>query len=209
MGCSREKTANYLFSFPLSYTFKSLRHCVSAGEPINPEVMEEWKTHTGLDIHEGYGQTETVCSALQMFKCMCPGFGQDRVNFHQNPGKGTAGWADPTPTWPNRAGYSIPCAVTLGSGAGGTHSRLGRAQQQFGPREWVCSAGCFVYSPFLYRCCSCSLCRSVKLPLSRPTGFCLFLSILLRTAAGGGAAAWRFCYWLQPKPEQYALQIQQ
>ena len=46
----------------------------------------------------------------------CPGFGQDRVNFHQNPGRGTAGRADPT--WPNRAGYSIPCAIMLGSGWG-------------------------------------------------------------------------------------------
>ncbi|XP_009681712.1 acyl-coenzyme A synthetase ACSM3, mitochondrial isoform X2 [Struthio camelus] len=43
-----------------SYKFRSLRHCVSAGEPINPEVMGEWKEQTGLDIHEGYGQTETV-----------------------------------------------------------------------------------------------------------------------------------------------------
>ncbi|XP_064376369.1 acyl-coenzyme A synthetase ACSM3, mitochondrial-like, partial [Dromaius novaehollandiae] len=42
-----------------SYKFRSLRHCVSAGEPINPEVMGEWEEHTGLDIHEGYGQTET------------------------------------------------------------------------------------------------------------------------------------------------------
>ena len=39
---------------------------------------------------------------------------------------------------------------------------------------------------------------SVKLPLSRPTSFCLFLSILLRTLAGGGAAAWRFSCQLQP-----------
>jgi len=53
---------------------------------------------------------------------LCPGFSQDRVNFHQNPGRGTAGWADPTPTWSNRAGYSIPCAVMLGSGGGGRHS---------------------------------------------------------------------------------------
>ncbi|XP_065267657.1 acyl-coenzyme A synthetase ACSM3, mitochondrial-like [Emys orbicularis] len=43
-----------------SYKFKSLQHCVSAGEPINPEVMEQWKRQTGLDIYEGYGQTETV-----------------------------------------------------------------------------------------------------------------------------------------------------
>ncbi|XP_061456360.1 acyl-coenzyme A synthetase ACSM3, mitochondrial-like isoform X1 [Rhineura floridana] len=43
-----------------SYKFHSLKHCVSAGEPMNPEVMEQWKTETGLDIYEGYGQTETV-----------------------------------------------------------------------------------------------------------------------------------------------------
>ncbi|XP_063171116.1 acyl-coenzyme A synthetase ACSM3, mitochondrial-like isoform X3 [Candoia aspera] len=43
-----------------SYKFQSLKHCVSAGEPINPEVMDQWKTETGLDIYEGYGQTETV-----------------------------------------------------------------------------------------------------------------------------------------------------
>jgi len=47
-----------------------------------------------------------------------------------------------------------------------------------------------------------SLCCSVKLPLSRPTGFCLFLFILLRTPVGGGAAAWRFCCRRQPKPKQ-------
>uniref|UniRef100_A0A669PNH6 medium-chain acyl-CoA ligase n=1 Tax=Phasianus colchicus TaxID=9054 RepID=A0A669PNH6_PHACC len=45
---------------PPSCTFNSLRHCASAGEPINPEVMAEWKAWTGLDIHEGYGQTETI-----------------------------------------------------------------------------------------------------------------------------------------------------
>ncbi|KAJ6659739.1 hypothetical protein lerEdw1_018454 [Lerista edwardsae] len=43
-----------------SYKFLRLKHCVSAGEPINPEVMEQWKKETGLDIYEGYGQTETV-----------------------------------------------------------------------------------------------------------------------------------------------------
>ncbi|XP_042294714.1 acyl-coenzyme A synthetase ACSM3, mitochondrial-like [Sceloporus undulatus] len=42
-----------------SYKFMSLRHCVSAGEPLNPEVMEKWKKKTGLDIYEAYGQTET------------------------------------------------------------------------------------------------------------------------------------------------------
>uniref|UniRef100_A0A8C3I1V8 medium-chain acyl-CoA ligase n=1 Tax=Chrysemys picta bellii TaxID=8478 RepID=A0A8C3I1V8_CHRPI len=43
-----------------SYKFKSLKHCLSGGEPLNPEVMEKWKSKTGMDIYEGYGQTETV-----------------------------------------------------------------------------------------------------------------------------------------------------
>jgi len=38
-----------------------LRHCVSAGEPLNPEVIETWRKATGLMFYEGYGQTETVC----------------------------------------------------------------------------------------------------------------------------------------------------
>ncbi len=38
----------------------SLRHCTAAGEPLNPEVMMQWREKTGLDIHDGYGQTETV-----------------------------------------------------------------------------------------------------------------------------------------------------
>ena len=37
-----------------------LRHCLSAGEPLNPEVTDEWMKGTGLEIREGYGQTETV-----------------------------------------------------------------------------------------------------------------------------------------------------
>src|ERR1043166_832596 len=43
-----------------AYRFPHLRHCTSAGEPLNPEVIETWKNATGLTIHEGYGQTETV-----------------------------------------------------------------------------------------------------------------------------------------------------
>ncbi|MGA1791554.1 MAG: AMP-binding protein [bacterium] len=42
------------------YDFSELRHCVSAGEPLNPEVVEIWKRHVGVEIYEGYGQTETV-----------------------------------------------------------------------------------------------------------------------------------------------------
>ena len=42
------------------YRFPKLRHCVSAGEPVNPEVISAWNSATGLTIYEGYGQTETV-----------------------------------------------------------------------------------------------------------------------------------------------------
>ena len=38
----------------------SLRHCTSAGEPLNPEIMKIWKEKTGLTIYDGYGQTETI-----------------------------------------------------------------------------------------------------------------------------------------------------
>ena len=43
--------------------FPLLRHCVSAGEPLNPEVIAAWKGATGHTIYEGYGQTETVILA--------------------------------------------------------------------------------------------------------------------------------------------------
>lgn len=42
------------------YSFPSLRRCTAAGEPLNPEVFEVWKRHTGLQIADGYGQTESV-----------------------------------------------------------------------------------------------------------------------------------------------------
>jgi acetyl-CoA synthetase/medium-chain acyl-CoA synthetase len=37
-----------------------LRECVSAGEPLNPEVIRAWHDATGLLIRDGYGQTETI-----------------------------------------------------------------------------------------------------------------------------------------------------
>ena len=37
----------------------SLRRLVSAGEPLNPEVMRAFRAGLGLDIADGYGQTET------------------------------------------------------------------------------------------------------------------------------------------------------
>jgi acyl-coenzyme A synthetase/AMP-(fatty) acid ligase len=36
-----------------------LRGMVAAGEALNPEVLRAWKEVTGLEIRDGYGQTET------------------------------------------------------------------------------------------------------------------------------------------------------
>ena len=37
----------------------SLRHAVAAGEPLNPGVLAAWREATAVEIHDGYGQTET------------------------------------------------------------------------------------------------------------------------------------------------------
>jgi acyl-coenzyme A synthetase/AMP-(fatty) acid ligase len=44
-----------------AYDWSTLRHCTSAGEPLNPEVIETWKAATATVPYDGYGQTETVC----------------------------------------------------------------------------------------------------------------------------------------------------
>ena len=36
-----------------------LRHAVAAGEPLNPEVVHAWSAGAGVEVHDGYGQTET------------------------------------------------------------------------------------------------------------------------------------------------------
>ncbi|MGH8929731.1 MAG: acyl-CoA synthetase [Egibacteraceae bacterium] len=43
-----------------AYDLSALRHCTSAGEPLNPEVIRIWKDGTGLTVYDGYGQTETT-----------------------------------------------------------------------------------------------------------------------------------------------------
>lgn len=42
------------------YDLTSLRRCLGAGEPLNPEVIRYWQKHTGTVIADGYGQTETI-----------------------------------------------------------------------------------------------------------------------------------------------------
>lgn len=45
------------------YEFSHLRHCLSAGEPLNEETILAWEASTGHLVKEGYGQTETTLLA--------------------------------------------------------------------------------------------------------------------------------------------------
>jgi acetyl-CoA synthetase/medium-chain acyl-CoA synthetase len=51
------------------FALPRLRHCVGAGEPLNPEVIDAWKKGTGLTIYDGYGQTETVLLVAN-YRCL-------------------------------------------------------------------------------------------------------------------------------------------
>jgi len=45
----------------LDHFSSSLRSCVSAEEPLNPEIIDIWLKKTGIIIRDGYGQTESTC----------------------------------------------------------------------------------------------------------------------------------------------------
>jgi len=49
-----------------NHPLRALRHCAGAGEPLNPEVIEVWRQHYNLQIHDGYGQTETALVAANL-----------------------------------------------------------------------------------------------------------------------------------------------
>lgn len=44
------------------YDFSALKYTTIAGEPLNPEVYNQFKDATGLKMMEGFGQTETTLS---------------------------------------------------------------------------------------------------------------------------------------------------
>ena len=49
------------------YDFSSLHHMTTAGEALNPEVAKQFKAATGLEICEGFGQTETTLSIANLY----------------------------------------------------------------------------------------------------------------------------------------------
>lgn len=42
------------------FDFGALRESLSAGEPLNPEIIQRWKKYTGNEIRDFYGQTEST-----------------------------------------------------------------------------------------------------------------------------------------------------
>jgi acetyl-CoA synthetase/medium-chain acyl-CoA synthetase len=48
------------------YDLSSVRHAVSAGEPLNPEVIKAFRDAFGLSLHDGYGQTENSLLAANL-----------------------------------------------------------------------------------------------------------------------------------------------
>ena len=59
--CAPPTALRLLIQEDLTRYHFSLRECVSAGEPLNAEVIKIWKEGTGLALRDGYGQTESTC----------------------------------------------------------------------------------------------------------------------------------------------------
>jgi len=73
--CAPPTTYRFFIKEDLSkYDFSTLKYCVVAGEPLNPEVFEKFKEFTGMQLMEGYGQTELiVCIATLPWMTPKPG----------------------------------------------------------------------------------------------------------------------------------------
>ncbi|MDO5014810.1 MAG: AMP-binding protein [Clostridia bacterium] len=48
------------------YDFSSIKHMTTAGEALNPEVYKQFKQITGLEIMEGFGQTEITLAIANL-----------------------------------------------------------------------------------------------------------------------------------------------
>lgn len=58
--CAPATIYRFLIKEDLSgYDFSSIEHASIAGEPLNPEVYKKIKELTGMELHEGFGQSES------------------------------------------------------------------------------------------------------------------------------------------------------
>jgi len=73
--CAPATVFRYLIKEDLSsYDFSFIKHTSVAGEPLSPEVYNKLKELTGLEIREGFGQSETsVMAAVFKWLAVKPG----------------------------------------------------------------------------------------------------------------------------------------
>ena len=78
------------------YDLTSIKYATTAGEALNPEVFNQFKLATGLDIMEGFGQTETTLSIANLINSKVrmgsmgipsPMYDMDIVDANDNPVK--------------------------------------------------------------------------------------------------------------------------
>ncbi len=63
--CAAPTVYRFLVQHDLSrYDLSRLQHCTIAGEAMNPVVYETFREKTGLELKEGYGQTETTLTVV-------------------------------------------------------------------------------------------------------------------------------------------------
>ena len=76
------------------YDFSAIEHCGNAGEPLSPEVFNKIRVAWGLDMHEGFGQSEStvLIANFPWFKPKpgsmgkpAPLYGVDLVDVDGNP----------------------------------------------------------------------------------------------------------------------------
>ena len=61
--CAPPTIYRFLIQEDLSkFNLSSLKHCSTAGEALSEEVFNKWLQITGLELREGFGQTETTLS---------------------------------------------------------------------------------------------------------------------------------------------------
>jgi acetyl-CoA synthetase len=58
--CAPPTVWRMLIQADLSAVKVAVRECISAGEPLNPEVIEQVRSAWGITIRDGFGQTETT-----------------------------------------------------------------------------------------------------------------------------------------------------
>ncbi|HUX69506.1 MAG TPA: AMP-binding protein [Cellulomonadaceae bacterium] len=63
--CAAPTVYRFLITHDLAaYDLSALQHCTIAGEAMNPVVYETFREKTGLDLKEGYGQTEMTLAVV-------------------------------------------------------------------------------------------------------------------------------------------------